>query len=119
MTPTAAQKATEQRSFNFLFPYGARTLVTTGQAARAFGRGEHFVRALVDEGKLETHKDSALGERLSNRITSRSVLLHLARTADYDPAQITDSLIDVIDTLSDQAALTKIIAAATRRRTQL
>jgi hypothetical protein len=109
----------EQATFNFLFPYGSRTVLNTREVGNVLGREQDFVRALVDAGKLETHKDSALGERESNRITSRSVLLHLARTARYDPDAIADAICDVIATIADRDGLERIIRAANHRRNHL
>ena len=74
-----------QMRFDWLIPFQAKQKLTTAEAAQCLARGQDFVRELVETGKLEAFGDSAFGERESLRITRRSVVVHLARTAKSDP----------------------------------
>ena len=114
--------AAAQLAFDFLIPARVRgkKLVTTTEAAWCIGRERDFVVALCDVGRLEVHRDSALGEtNLSRRITMRSILLYLAATADYDAAPKAENLIAVIDTISDRAVLENLLQAVMRQRARL
>lgn len=113
-TATDAEFALAQRHFDFLMPY-KKTLLTTPEVAKTIGREQDFVRALIQDGRLETHADSALGERQSNRITRRSVLVYFARTAQYEPAQFIESFADLLHAMTPEQ-LTKLIVMATQER---
>lgn len=100
-----------QRNFDFLIPFQHKKLLTTDEVARCLGREVDFVRQLVEAGKLEAHQDSAFGKRLSNRITRRSVAVHLARTATRDPSIFVETVIDLVTQLSstDRERLLKVL----------
>lgn len=113
-TATDAEMAYAQRSFDFLMPYRKATL-NTQEVGQVIGREQDFVRKLIEDGRLEAHADSAFGERKSNRVTRRSVLVYFARTAQYDPAQFLDGFRDLLRTLSSDQ-LNKLIVMATTER---
>lgn len=109
-----AEFANAQRNFDFLMPY-RKALYTIKEVCEAIQRGPDFVRELIDDGRLETHADSAFGELKSNRITRRSVVVYLARTALYDPAHFIDSIEELLKTLTNEQ-LTRLSIAITRIR---
>lgn len=79
----AKEAAVKDGEFDFLLPY-AKSLYRTDEAAECIGRDPAYVRDLIEKGRLEAHRDTAIkGGRLSNRVTRRSLLLYLAETADY------------------------------------
>ena len=103
-----------QRTFDFLMPY-KKALLTTPEVGKVIGRAQDYVRELIDQGRLESHADSAFGQQKSNMVTRRSVLVYLARTAQYDPAHFVDSITDLLGTLTNEQ-LKRVIIAATRIR---
>ncbi|HMJ06382.1 MAG TPA: hypothetical protein VK474_09035 [Chthoniobacterales bacterium] len=109
-----AELASAQRNFDFLMPY-KKALLTTKEVAQVIGREQDFVRELIQEGRLESHADSAFGLMKSNRVTRRSVLVYFARTAQYEPAQFIDGFRDLFLTLTPEQ-LTKLIVLATQER---
>jgi len=113
-TATDAELALAQRNFDFLMPY-KKGLLTVPEVAKTIGREQDFVRELIAEGRLESHADSAFGERKSNRVTRRSVLVYFARTAEYDPAAFIDTFVELFRTLTAEQ-LTKLIVLATGER---
>ncbi len=121
---SGAEFEAAQRDFDFLIPFQTRKLLSTADVAHILRREDDFVRKLVERGKLEAHLDSAYGNRLSARITRRSVCVHLARTANYLAADFYRPLIEAAQSLPtnlrveliltlisgcDTAALTRII----------
>lgn len=95
-------------------PY-EKPLYRTDEVAAAIGReNTQYVRVLIDEGRLEAHRDSARGERKSNLVTRRSVLLYLAETANYDPAYLVIRMEALLKTLNPPA-LHRLIDAARKR----
>ena len=111
---TPAEIESAQRSFDFLMPY-KKALLTTPEVAKVITFGEDFVRELIDDGRLEVHADSAFGERKTNRVTRRSVLVYFARTAQYDPAHFIDQFRELLKTLTPEQ-LNKLIVMATQER---
>jgi excisionase family DNA binding protein len=95
--PTPAEIEAAQLGFNWLLPV-RKQLLTTGEAAKYLGREVDFVRALVESGGLEAHQDTALGERKSSRVTRRSVLLRLMRSANYRPENFLRQIIELLET---------------------
>lgn len=115
---TAEQRrALVQGDFDFLLGSGRR-LFTTTQAAAVIGREADYVRALVEDARLEAHSDSALGERKSHLITRRSLLVYLASTANYQPAGYASYLDALVDELTGPQ-LDHFIARAQARRKRL
>ena len=113
-TATDAEFALAQRHFDFLMPY-RKALYNVPETATAIGREQDFVRELIAEGRLEAHSDSAFGVRKSSLVTRRSILVYLARTAQYEPAQFLESFAELLAAMtSDQ--LTKLIVMATQER---
>jgi excisionase family DNA binding protein len=96
---TQAEVDAAHTSFDWLVPL-RKNLLTTQEVARCIAQGQDYVRQLIESGRLEAHQDSAFGSRLSNRVTRRSVVVHLSRTAKYEPDTFLESLIDVAVTLS-------------------
>jgi hypothetical protein len=103
--PAAARKfnaspedlAVSQRAFCFLIPV-KKNLLTTGEVARFIGRNEDYVRQLLDEGRMEYHADSAFG----TRVTRRSVLYYLLKTAQYEPDGFLSWLADLAESLTPE-----------------
>ena len=101
---TAATKpqAKPGDKFEFLLPY-AKALLRPDEAADCLGFERNFIYALILEGKLEAHAD-ADKDRPSYRVTRRSVLARLAKTAQYEP----DEFLDVLETLAKTLSATQI-----------
>jgi hypothetical protein len=115
--PSKATTRAEQGEFDFLIPWGPlKKLATTAEVARVIGRQVDFVRALVESGRLESHADSATGEQLSNRITTRSVRVLMAETAQYESADLLPRLEAVVRDLGPAGwdALEQFIARCRR-----
>jgi hypothetical protein len=117
--PTPAAKAfrasqaeieSAQMRFDWLIPFQTKQKLTTAEAAQCLARGEDFVRELVEQGRLEAFGDSAFGTRESLRITRRSIVVHLARTAKSDPDDFVAAFIDVAARMS-AVGRKKLIAA--------
>jgi hypothetical protein len=106
--------AVEAGEYDFLIPT-RKPLMRTDEVASVIHRSTDFVRALIEDGRLEAHSDSAKGDRNTNIVTRRSVVLYLAETADYDPAYIVMRLEAVLKTMKTPA-LDRIIAFCTRQR---
>lgn len=109
--------AVEAGEYDFLIPT-RKALMRMDEVASAIGRSLSFVRALIDEGRLEAHRDSAKGDRLTNLVTRRSVILYLAGTGNYDPAFIVMRVEVVMKTLK-APALQRIIAFGKKRMEQI
>jgi hypothetical protein len=109
--------AVEAGEYDFLIPT-RKPLMRTDEVAVAIHRSLNFVRALIDDGRLESHQDSATGNRNTNIVTRRSVVLYLAETADYDPAYIVMRLEVIMKTLK-APALERLIAFATKQKNQI
>jgi hypothetical protein len=109
--------AVENGEYDFLIPT-RKPLMRTDEVASAIHRSLGFVRALIEDGRLETHKDSAKGERLTNSVTRRSVILYLAETADYDPAYLVMRVEVVMKTLR-APELDRLISFARKQRERI
>jgi hypothetical protein len=116
LTPDKAN-AVANGEFDFLLPL-AKNLWRTDEVADAIGRGTQYVRQLVEEGRLEAHKDSAFGSRESSLITRRSLVLYFAETANYDPTFHVVRIEALLPKLTTPA-LDRLIAKATKLRNQL
>lgn len=81
----AARRAHDKGEFDFLVPV-SKNLLRTDEVAEIINRQTGYIRSLIEEGRLEAHRDSTFGTRKSNIVTRRSVILYLAETAAYDPA---------------------------------
>lgn len=110
-------KAVADGDYDFLIPT-RKPLMRIDEVCDSLRRSSGFVRALIDDGRLERHKDSATGERPSNTVTRRSLILHLAETSDYDPAYIVMRVEVVMKTLTGPA-LNRIIATAQKLRERI
>ena len=108
--PTPAEYEAAQRGFNWLMPV-RKSLLTTGEAAAVLGREVDFVRQLIEDGKLEAHSDTAMGERKSSRVTRRSVLLRLLTTANYTPEDFPRQVTELMESL-DPTELRQMAEAA-------
>lgn len=106
----------EQGFFDFLVPY-KNPLLRPDQCAKSLNRGVNFIYDLLAEGKLEAHGVPGR-EKERYQITKRSLLLYLAESANYDPADFETRAEALVDTLTaDQ--LTRLIVRATARRAKL
>jgi hypothetical protein len=101
-----ARVAHQNGEFDFLMPF-QKNLLRTDEVSEIIGRSKQFVRELVNNGKLEAHKDSAFGTRESAAITRRSVILYLAETANYDPTYLVLRIEALLKALNG-AALTRL-----------
>lgn len=118
MTPSPAHLEAAQRSFSWLIPF-RKNLLTTGEAAAVLGREADFVRALIEDGKLEAHSDTALGQRKSSRVTRRSVLLRLLVTANYRGEDFLRHITDLMESLDPDELQQMSEAAAALRKLKL
>jgi hypothetical protein len=109
--------AVEAGEYDFLIPT-RKPLMRTDEVAIAIHRSLDFVRALIEDGRLEAHRDSATGKRNTSIVTRRSVVLYLAETSDYDPAFIVMRIEVVMKTLK-LPALDRVIATARKLRERL
>lgn len=112
LTPTQ-QRALDQGEFNFLCPFKGAFL-RPDQVASCIGRKLSFVYQMIEEGKLEVH---APQDRKKQRyvITKRSVLALQAKTANYNPADFTPWLEDLVNQLSAEQLQTLVQLATARR----
>lgn len=106
--------AAENGEYDFLIPT-RKPLMRTDEVAIAIHRSLNYVRALIEDGRLEAHRDSATGDRSTNIVTRRSVILYLAETADYDPAHIVMRVEAVMKTLK-APSLDRLIAFLNRQK---
>lgn len=111
------QAAVARGDFDFLLPY-QKPLWRTDEVAEVIGRSIQYVRALIEDGRLEAHQDSAFGERKSNLITRRSVLIYLAETANYDPGYLVIRL-EVIAKRLNAATLDRLIGTLRKQRERI
>jgi hypothetical protein len=109
--------AVEAGEYDFLIPT-RKPLMRMDEVASAIGRSVSFVRDLIDDSRLEAHRDSARGERPSNQVTRRSVILYLAETSNYDPSFVVMRLEVVMKTLQ-APAINRIIAFGRKRLEQI
>lgn len=109
--------AVENGEYDFLIPT-RKPLMRADEAASAIHRSTDFVRALIEDGRLEAHKDSATGKRNTNIVTRRSVVLYLAETSDYDPAYAVMRVEVVMKTFTP-AALDRIISFAQKQKDRI
>jgi hypothetical protein len=72
------------------------------------------VLELIEAGRLEAHRDSAVGTRKSNLVTRRSVLLYLAETANCEPGYLVIRIQALLENLN-RPALIRLINTATKR----
>jgi hypothetical protein len=91
--------AVEQGWFDFLVPYRS-PLISPVQVAKSLGKDVDHVYSLCQRGKLEDH--GVPGRKVQRRkITKRSLLLYMAESANYSPADIVDRAVDVAVTFTD------------------
>ena len=102
-----------QQEWDWLVPTN-KNLLRPDEAATYFGRSVDYVYDIIEEGKLEVHAPT---DRLVERktITRRSVVLHLAETAKYNPAYFAERVEALLAHL-DSHQLSRLIAAATTLR---
>lgn len=111
-------QAVENGEYDFLIPT-RKPLMRMDEVCDVLRRSSGFVRHLVENGRLEVHRDSARGERPSNIITRRSVVLYLAETSDYDPAYMVMRIEVVMKTLKSPAALDRLISFAKKQKERI
>jgi hypothetical protein len=109
--------AVERGEYDFLIPT-RKPIMRMDEVASAIGRSIAFVRALIDDSRLEAHRDSAKGDRPTNLVTRRSVVLYLAETANYDPTYVVMRIEVVMKTLT-APGLNRLIAFARKRLEQI
>ena len=111
--PSGAEAGAKNGEYDFLLPY-AKPLYRTDEAADCICRDPAYVRALIESGRLEAHRDSALGDRKSSRVTRRSILLYLIETANYETIDTVVRLESILKTIAPHH-LKRIIAAAQKQ----
>jgi hypothetical protein len=111
--------AIHRGDFDFLLPY-QKPLWRTDEVAEVIGRSIQYVRALIEDGRLEAHTDSVFGdgERKSSMITRRSVLLYLAETANYDPGYLVIRIEVLLKRLT-APTLDRLVATARKLRERI
>ena len=86
----------DQSHFDFLVPV-TKELLRVDEVMTILRKGSDAIYALCDEGEIEVHRED--GRRTHYRITRRSVVAHLARTAQYTPTDFGDTLLGLIKRL--------------------
>lgn len=89
-----------QGTFSFdslLGSYRGRTLLHVKEVAAIIHRSVDFVEAMIIEGKLHAHGVEGR-EKQRKRVTTASVALYLAETADYDGADYEARVKDLFST---------------------
>jgi len=118
--PEPAVTEEPQLTFDFLLPWSERkALVTVPEAAEVISIGQDAVRNLLDNAELEAHRFTAFGDsnsRLTNRITRRSLLLWLVKTANYAPSAIVQTMLQIARTLTPNLRATLIAGLQTQQR---
>lgn len=109
--------AVENGEYDFLIPT-RKPSMRVDEVCDTLRRSTGFVRALIEDGRLEAHRDSAKGERASSVVTRRSVVFYLAETSDYDPAYIVMRIEVVMKTLKG-AALDRLISFARKQKERI
>lgn len=97
-TSAKTVESTPADKFQFLLLY-TKPLLRPDEAADCLDLSRNHIYSLILEGKLEAHADNER-ERLTYRITRRSVLARLAKTAQYEPDDFLDVIESLIKTLS-------------------
>ena len=113
----AVKASLDRGEFDFLMPVKKR-LLRTDEVAEIIGREQQYVRELIEQGRLEAHRDSAFGQRKSSLVTSRSVLLYLVSIANYDPVYCVIQ-VEMICKTFRPAQLDRLIAFATKLKNQV
>jgi excisionase family DNA binding protein len=98
--------------FEYLLPY-AKSLLRPDEAADVIGFERNKIYTLILEGKLEAHAEER--DRPSYRVTRRSVLAYLAKTAQYEPDDFLDVIEVLIKTLSGKQ-IDQLVVRARRIR---
>ena len=107
--PSALQSvdlASWQEHFDFLLP--RKELLRPDEVATALGCDTRTVLRLFEEGKIHGFDlNAATEQRMHRKIRRASVILLLARRANYAPSDLRDRLLEVLAILprSDQALL--------------
>ena len=107
--PAAAQSidlAAWQDHFDFLLP--KKEFLRADEVARALGCDERTVQRLFDDAQLLGHElNAGTGERMHRRYRRASVILLLARRANYAPADLRIRVLELIAQLprTDQVLL--------------
>jgi hypothetical protein len=109
--------AVDRGDFDFLLPY-QKPLWRVDEVSAIIGRSTEYVRQLIEAGRLEAHRDSAIGERKTSLVTRRSVLLYLAETANYDPGYLVIRL-EVIAKRLNGVSLDRLIATLRKQRERI
>jgi len=112
-----ALAAVHRGDFDFLLPF-QKPFWRTDEVAEVIGRSIQYVRALIEDGRLEAHQDSAFGDRKSSLITRRSVLLYMAETANYDPGYLVIRIEVLLKRLT-APTLDRLIATARKLRERI
>jgi len=87
-----------QEHFDFLLP--RKPLLRADEVAKALGCDERTVHRLFDDGQLPGHELNAATGQRQHRIYRRDgVILHLARKANYAPADLRNRLLEVLSNL--------------------
>jgi hypothetical protein len=96
----------DQAFFDFLVPV-TKELLRVDEVMTILRKEKDAVYALCEAGDLEHHQDDGRSSHL--RITRRSVVAHLAKTAKYNPPDFVDTLTKLIGGLpaSQRATLLK------------
>ncbi len=67
------------------------------EVASAIGFSTSFVFKLIDQGILPAHRhNAATGAKARWRVHRDALVIYLARTADYEPADFVESLGDLV-----------------------
>ena len=81
------------------FSPGSTEMLTTSEVGKVIGYNQDYVRNLIEEGRIEAH-NGGTGTRPSWRVRRRSVVLYLAETAKYDPAEFFERVLSLLQCLT-------------------
>jgi len=94
-----AETARDADHFRFLLST-QKPLLRVDEVASHLVCGKDSVYKLIEEGTLETHQGDS--PRAHHRVTSRSVLGYLAKTAKYDPPNFRRIILHLVKRLPEQ-----------------
>lgn len=86
-----------QTDFDFLVP-NRKELLRVDEVAEVLRFDVDTVYNMILSGELEEHRRT--GSRSHKRVTRRSLIVWLAKSASYEPTHIVDTLAEIASTLT-------------------
>jgi hypothetical protein len=106
-----------QEHFDYLLP--RKPMLRADEIATATSLDQRTVIRLMEKGDLHGHEFNAgKDERTHRRYLRDSVILHLAKTATYTPADIVRGIVEVLShrSLAELVTIQQHLAALIRRK---